>query len=301
MNSIKTIIKWIWIVAILVFFSIYAFQKKELIFQIKSIMPVMLVLQSMVFVCFAKYLLVINMKVACEKFDIKLSFFDSFKIYSLTQLSKYVPGSIWQFVSRFLILHNRGYDRDKIKKSLLAEYMWLLASAILIAFTVELVGSFGFVIFWADKIDVNLSLPFIAFIVITLISLALYLFGRNLYCWLLELRPPLKTILIMFIMWCALSGSLWVTLEPFTDNSPSFIYILGIYCFAFSAGFLVPVAPAGLGIREAVLMTALFPYVDSDVALLLAALNRVIYSFVEVIMPLLIIVVSVRTKRDNNG
>ena len=42
---------------------------------------------------------------------------------------------------------------------------------------------------------------------------------------------------------------------------PGFSYLLGAYTFAWLAGFVVPFAPSGLGVREATLIALVAPVV----------------------------------------
>jgi hypothetical protein len=50
---------------------------------------------------------------------------------------------------------------------------------------------------------------------------------------------------------------------------------------AHAIGFLVPFAPAGLGIREAVIAVCLTPYLQFDSAIFLATINRALFFAME--------------------
>lgn len=85
----------------------------------------------------------------------------------------------------------------------------------------------------------------------------------------------------------ALGASFWVCLRPFLSQGPSWSVVIGVYCLAWVAGFLVPFAPAGLGVREAVLALVLDPVLDPQTSLVVVAVHRVIYLVVEVVLALL--------------
>jgi uncharacterized membrane protein YbhN (UPF0104 family) len=60
------------------------------------------------------------------------------------------------------------------------------------------------------------------------------------------------------------------------------VFATGLFAVGYSLGFLVPFAPAGLGIRDAILTIGLVPYVPAGEALAVTILARVIYLLVDV-------------------
>lgn len=286
LKDLKNIAKWVWMAAVLAFIVFYTISKKDLIAKTFSMLPFETLLGAAVLVLAAKLCLVTNMRTAASHFKIMLGWQDCYCIYNLTQLAKYIPGSIWHFVGRITILRERGVTAQAIRDSLLAEHFWVIVSAVLLAMLLVFTSIQGF--FEVELAYVNAKLlstwvqvAFVLFAVATALTL---LFSRRLLRWLLRLLPPLGALPILLLIWLFLGTSLWVTLTPFVDSMPSILYIIGIYCFAYVAGFLVPFAPAGLGIREAILTFALTPFMGAEVAILLAAVNRIIYFTVEIVV-----------------
>jgi hypothetical protein len=283
---LKNIAKWVWMAAVLAFIVFYAISKKALIAQIFSMLPIGTLLGAAVLILVAKLCLVANMRSAASHFKIVLGWRDCYCIYNLTQLAKYIPGSIWHFVGRISILRGRGVAAEAIRDSLLAEHLWVIVSAVLFACVLAFTGIRDF--FEAGLVDFNFGalLPWLLAAVILFASAAVIalLASRRLLRWVLRLSPPLSAIPALFLAWTLLGASLWVTLGPFAASKPSIPYIIGVYCFAFVLGFFVPFAPAGLGIREAILTFALIPFMAADVAILLAAVHRMIYFTVEVVL-----------------
>jgi len=62
------------------------------------------------------------------------------------------------------------------------------------------------------------------------------------------------------------------------DTSDTVALSLGGFALAWSAGLLVVIAPAGVGVREAVLVAALSPVLDSADALVVALASRLFMS-----------------------
>ncbi|NOQ94103.1 MAG: hypothetical protein GQ547_05640 [Methylophaga sp.] len=283
---LKNISKWLWMAALLGFIVFYTTNHKELIYQTFSLLSFQPLLLASALVLAGKLCLVTNMSLATKHFEIFLGWRDCYCIYNLTQLAKYIPGSIWQFVGRFSILHERGIAKRTIRDSMIAEHLWVIASASLLAILLSFNSMREF--FVAKLAEYSSDTLFIWWLVILFVLIsAIILFillGRRLFFWFLRILPPFSAIPVLVLTWIFLGASLWVTLEPYVVSMPSVFYIIGIYCFAYVMGFIVPFAPAGIGIREAILTFALTFYMDADVAILLTAINRMIYFAVEIIL-----------------
>jgi uncharacterized membrane protein YbhN (UPF0104 family) len=79
-------------------------------------------------------------------------------------------------------------------------------------------------------------------------------------------------------MWGAYGLHLWLLVRS-TDTggrADLLLLSLGAYALAWTAGFLVVVAPAGAGVRELALIAALSPVLDAPAALAVAVLSRVL-------------------------
>jgi hypothetical protein len=281
---LKNVAKWVWMAAVLAFIVFYAISKKALIARTFSMLPLEVLLGAAVLVLLAKLCLVANMRLAAAHFKIALGWRDCYCIYNLTQLAKYIPGSIWHFVGRITILRERGIGAEAIRDSLLAEHLWVIASAVLFAVVLAFTGirdffEAGLADFDPGSLSLWLLVAFVLFVGSAVLALLL---SRRLLRWVLRLLPPPGAIPALFFTWILLGASLWVTLGPFASSKLSIPYVIGVYCFAYVLGFLVPFAPAGLGIREAILTFAMTPFMAADLAILLTALHRMIYFTVEI-------------------
>ena len=279
--DLKKIAKWVWIAAIVLFIIFYAIDMKSMIAQALSMLSGEILLSAALLIMSAKLCLVANMKVAARRFAISIDWNDCYCIYNLTQLGKYIPGSIWQFVGRIAILRERGIVVQAIRDSLLAEHFWVITSAALIAGILLFFTSSDVLKDQMAAYNIEPLLLAILALVASVVAVALLL-NRRFFHWLSRLLPPLHAIPALVLTWIFLGASLWVTLVPFSYPNPSLPYIIGIYCIAYVVGFIAPFAPAGLGIREAVLTFAMMPFINAEIAILLAAVNRLIYFAVEI-------------------
>lgn len=282
-SLLKNIARFVWIFAVLTFAVLYVVTKQAEIGQMLTMVSLEALLGAGLFVVAGKFCLVANMRRAASQFFIDFGWGESYRIYNLTQLGKYIPGSIWQFVGRISILRERGIPMRSIRDSLLAEHFWVIASAALLAGLLIFSNRPDFFANWL--VDAGFEPKkiglFSVFGLFAITGGVILLFNQGSLHWLRRFLPPLSLVPLLFLMWLFLGASLWVTLEPFSASMPPLLYVVGIYCFAYVAGFLVPFAPAGLGIREAILVFGLIPFVSADVAIMLAVVNRIIYFFVE--------------------
>lgn len=98
------------------------------------------------------------------------------------------------------------------------------------------------------------------------------------------MMPPLRVVAILAFTWTLFGAAMWVTTAQMMHVPVSLLYLVGAYCVAYVAGFFVPFAPAGLGVREAVLVFAMSPMASIEVGMLLAGLNRIIYFAAELVL-----------------
>jgi hypothetical protein len=189
--------------------------------------------------------------------------------YTFTFLPRYIPGTIWGYLTRsewLLKIHQIPY-KDSMFVSLM--------EMIIIFFTNLTLGSY--LIFYSTN-DLLLSfLPiFILFLSILFINLLSKRFiiinilinnklrKINLSSWLILL-------FIFFSSWLLYGIGLLYTIQAFTSISeinPSFILLVtSIQSISWVVGFIIVFIPAGLGIRETILNYLLLNFIFLPVAL----------------------------------
>ena len=228
-SHLVVLAKWAWLVLVLGWVVAFMVTKRVVIAEdVARFSPAVLLL-STTLLLLGKLALNEAMLVSAHQCRIPLGRRDGFYIYNVAQLAKYVPGSVWQFVSRIAMLRARQFPAVAIRDSMIAENGWVIGSAVV-----------------------------------------------------------LGGVLVALLLgaWLALGASFWVCLLPFLSQGPTWSVAIGVYCLAWVAGFLVPFAPAGLGVREAVLALVLDPVLDPQTSLVVVAVHRVIYLLVEVVLAL---------------
>ena len=70
----------------------------------------------------------------------------------------------------------------------------------------------------------------------------------------------------------------------------------GAYSLAWLAGFVIPGAPGGLGVREFVLYALISPWVDDKVLLMAIASSRIVTTLGDVVFYIMGLIASVKPK-----
>jgi len=293
-KKITLYLKYLWVSAIILFVSIYFYSHIDLIIKTIDIIPIFNLTIALLALLIAKIFLSYIALLSVQYSNYHMSFFKAFKIYNITQLAKYIPGSIWQFVGKAGAYGKDGMDLHIVKKSIFIEMFFVLMSSFLIGF---------FLIFLTNIINLDslyllfFKYEYIIIIILLIIFLILVFFRRKIKSFYLIFKGNsllnIRLFVTLTIVWLLLGISFYITIAPFIDNNLLlFLSIIGLYSLSYGVGFLVPFAPAGLGIREAVLVAGISPFVSFDIATILVAMNRVLYIITEVLIVFILIIYS---------
>jgi len=187
------------------------------------------------------------------------------RIYGLTQLAKYVPGNIFQFAGRQFLAMSHGFSGKAIAKSTFLELLLLVLTGV--AFILWILP----LLYPAFNIIYGLSL----FIIIaTLIALGLK--------W--QDKSSLIKAIARYFLFLVISGTVFLcVLYSIVDNwtaTPALVLpLIGVYVIAWLAGLITPGSPAGVGVREFILILLLKPFfaeVDIVLAVIISRITTVV-------------------------
>jgi uncharacterized membrane protein YbhN (UPF0104 family) len=202
---------------------------------------------------------------------------EAWRVMFIGQLGKYLPGSIWPVVAQTELGADRGVPRGRSALSVLLSYTVMICTgaavaAVTLPFAVG--GSFGHY-FW-----VLLALP--AAVVVLSPPVLNRLFGLLLR---LLRQAPLQRGLsgsgLSRTMGWALAGwacngfMTYVLLRQLAGHSSGAVLLsVGSYSLSWVAGFVAVFAPAGAGVREAVMVATLGSRTSAATALTIALVTR---------------------------
>ncbi|WP_394296528.1 lysylphosphatidylglycerol synthase domain-containing protein [Nocardiopsis salina] len=206
------------------------------------------------------------------------------RVMFVGQLGKYLPGSVWAFVAQVELARDHAVPRSRgAAATLLAVAVTVATGLAVAAVALPLSSAEAARRWWWALALAPLVLAALHPRVITLgLGLAARPFVRFrevAEAGTLDVGGRAITTAVSWTLlaWIPLGAHLWLLTwavggDPLSSLGPA----VGAYALAWTLGLLVVFAPAGLGVREAVLVVALAPVVDAGSALVLAVLSRLV-------------------------
>jgi len=211
---------------------------------------------------------------------------DGLWVWYLSQVSRYLPGNVWNYVSRVYLGSERGIPASNSVLSMVLEIMMvLLGQAIVFLLSLP---------FWLEGRQESLW-------VLLILPIGLIILNPRVFNGLLGVlarrsgmgEPPLVRLspglvaglLALFTLVGLVVGSAFYffakALQPISlSNLPA---VAGLVNLSLIVGFLTPFAPYGLGVREGLLTVLLSQFVPTPVAALIALASRLWMTLAELI------------------
>jgi uncharacterized membrane protein YbhN (UPF0104 family) len=203
----------------------------------------------------------------------------------LSQFAKYVPGNIAHVVGRVALARQYGFALPRVIVSMVFETGWVIIAAFVVAAAAVLIEGPRL---WA-------ALPRFPIEGIVLVVLAAlvapvagtWVLGRWRPTWLLRLIGDADVVLpsvwptlacvAIYCMGFSIGGAVLDLIAQYLLAAANSHYVLltGVFAVAWVAGYIVPGAPGGLGVREAIQVAALGPIFGDGTAVALALIFRV--------------------------
>lgn len=208
-----------------------------------------------------------------------LRFWTGMRVSLVAQIAKYLPGNIAHYVARAGLARPLGVQ---LSSSGLATAVEVLATLIAAA----LVASLALALSPEPIAAIDAALADRVAPAVFVIGGAFLTIG-GLLRWM---RVPLRAVvaaaawLVVSFLLIGLSFHAIVTAVAPVALPP--MSTIGVFAVAWAAGYVVPGAPAGLGIREAILVAWLGPMVGGGAAIACAALHRFVTAIVDAIAAL---------------
>lgn len=209
----------------------------------------------------------------------------AFSFVSISQLGKYIPGGVWQFVARFEAYKEANISYKNMGKSFIVENVWRAGGSLFV--------SLAFILFsrpeiLLQKYDINLSSTLmvalgwacLALWLVTIIVTELVVRGK----WA---KISFKQVIYLFttqtLLWILYGVSFFCLFsQKMTFND--FLFTIGANSLSFLAGYIVVIAPSGIGVREgvAVLLFSLM-FTSSEIGIY-TIVHRLLYTIAEFIL-----------------
>jgi glycosyltransferase 2 family protein len=207
-----------------------------------------------------------------DGFGYRLPLAPATRIWSTSELARYLPGVIWQVVGRVYLVKPYGVSGTVCSASQLLELVVFLLANVLVAigclawFAYRMPGDTKFYLYLAAGLVPLLMLLLHPRVFYTILTRYMTWRGKELPA--RRVRGKTLTLLagyaILGLLWQ--SAALWLlTHEPLHLKAAKWWIVAGSYCLAWCAGFIAFWAPGGLGVREFVFVTAMMFALPRDV------------------------------------
>ena len=247
-------------------------------------------LLALSFVCAAAWYLVrpLGWCALIAGFGHRLPYWEIYRVYRKSELSRYVPGGIWQFASRVYLTRRYGVAAPTCLAATILDMVlaalasvvpatWLAGSATTALGTWQQTALLGFPLLasgivypralnaWMGRIARKLGQPYQPLEIGA---------GRMIGIWALYVAT---WILLAFAMACFTRSLL-----P-SVGARELAFVAGCYALAWLAALLTMVAPAGMGVREGILGLLLAQVIAAGTAMTLAVAMRLWIVLMELI------------------
>ena len=198
---------------------------------------------------------------------------DSVAIFFVGQLGKYIPGSLWPVVAQMELGRQHDIPRKRSAVALLlAMLMGVTSGGLVAAGTLPFVAGGDLKPFrWAFLVPAAGLV-----LLVPRVFAAVSAFGLR----LLRREPLDRGLsprgLATAMAWALVQWAVWGVAAATVADGASYALCLGAYALAWSAGFVVVVAPAGAGVREGAFVLLVGAVAGNGPALGVALLLRLL-------------------------
>ncbi|HVI53980.1 MAG TPA: lysylphosphatidylglycerol synthase transmembrane domain-containing protein [Luteibacter sp.] len=249
---------------------------------------------STVFAAFAIVLSGVIWQVLLRDQAIRFPWERVLSLYLVAQFGKYLPGNVGQYVGRVVLGRDMGIPVPVTLATMVTEALWGAGTALgLAALSLCLFFDAGlsFLPPWANA--TGLMICFLGLLASPWLSITLAkrfvpglvvrVFGEN------GISPPgwLAALQVSFLyVACSLcmGGVLqWQSHYLFGAPPAPLLQVSGFFALAWLAGFALPGAPAGIGVRESIMVLLFTPIVGEGTALALSVTCRLATTLADVL------------------
>jgi glycosyltransferase 2 family protein len=199
------------------------------------------------------------------------------RIWFLSNLARYVPGKIWQFVGAAELARLAGLSRAVILTSMVVQMGFTLLAAALVSALVllpdglpdglpvfGLVALVGAAVFMVHPALLNRALSVVARV-----------FRKNVLGWRGRWLDGLLLLGLSVVGWIIYGAAFALFVHSVVGTGlDSVLPLAGVNALSFLVGYMVFLPPAGLGAREGAMAVLLRPFAPVAIAAVLAVLAR---------------------------
>lgn len=206
----------------------------------------------------------------------------AFGVFWTAQFGKYLPGNVGHHVGRPALAGQHGMRTDAVVASMALEM--LIVIALVVLFSIPQLRAFQ------QQIDFMPLWPVIAVLGLILIAAVFFLWFRRVRRSRLEARIGRASLIwavyavLLSAAGLVLTGASLLATEKLGGiDIATAAKVISLFCVAWLSGFVTPGAPAGLGVRELVIVQGLSPLFGAPTATSMALVFRLLTTLADLI------------------
>ena len=238
----------------------------------------------------------------------RLDFATALRMFVLTNLARYIPGAVWQFMGLAAFAIEERVSPVAVTSAVLMQQLVLLATGVLLSLALApaLLGPTTAALPpWGAPALVVTGLLFLMWV----FPVALPALQRRLEALLhrnLPLpmpKPPVASFALYLVGtvlgWVGYGASFWLFAHAWLgDAAPGPLLAAAAFVASYVAGIIAVFAPGGIVVRETALVAALRGTIGTDPAFLLAVSARLWLIALEIVGASVVIALGGRMQRD---
>lgn len=209
----------------------------------------------------------------------QLSYRESIEICSFSNLTRYVPGKIWSFLSRIYLTRNKHINKEIVVTS---HGVQIIIELLVGIFVFLICLPFGLSLRQIEKfLWILIFIPFFLLFLFPPFLQRIINFGSKILHFKkasinLKFFNLSELLLLNFISWSFFGIAYFFAIRSLFHISSSLLpVVIGVYAISSVIAFLSFLTPAGLGVREGILSFLLSSYMPTSIAILVSLLARV--------------------------
>jgi uncharacterized membrane protein YbhN (UPF0104 family) len=288
MNFLRTLLKVAFVLGAILFTLIYVVnQWQEIAVYLDRIRWIDIGVASVLFVI-GMTLLPLGVVLGFQFMHYEVAIPAIYRAYALSQIAKYLPGSVWALPGRIFLYNRIGIPASVGINNLMAELILMIAGAAIVAILA----------LYQHMMELQLLMALILIGVITCVLIIKLFHSKPSLLLRLPLSQRLKGFLakikwyfsykqsiILVILYTVIWGIFGVAfdyvLAAVSVSSIESLYAAGLFASGWTLGFIVLLTPGGIGIREAVLIAGISIFVNAPLPVVIAALSRILWTIAE--------------------
>lgn len=200
------------------------------------------------------------------------------RIFLLGQLGKYLPGSVWPVLAQMELGTRYAVPRRRSATTAgVTIVLGLTVGAVLAAGCLAVASRDVTSRYWPLLLAVPVGIALLWPPLLSgLVDRVLRLVRRDPLEHPLSLGGVARALAWSLLSWLLLGLQLWAITRDLGATRPALLLSIGAFAAAWTIGFLVIVAPAGVGVREGVLVLVMASALPAGRVLLLALVSRLV-------------------------